>query len=115
MPTGPPSSKTGSAITAGVLSSQGELLTLVRCLLFAAITLGLMARVMTFQSPLFDLHAWRQADTAAIARNFVHERFNVLYPQIDQRGGRADGYVETGLELYAFSVAAIARVVGFST
>jgi 4-amino-4-deoxy-L-arabinose transferase-like glycosyltransferase len=80
----------------------------------AVLTLGVMARAATYRSPLFDFHAWRQADTAAIARNFVEERFNPLYPQVDFRGGRAEGYVETGLELYAFVVATLARVVGFS-
>ena len=87
----------------------------VKCALVAVITIGVLARALTFQSPIFDLHAWRQADTAAIARNFVNERFNPLYPQVDYRGSRADGYVESGLELYAFVVASIARVVGFST
>ena len=87
----------------------------VKCALVAVITLRVLARALTFQSPIFDLHAWRQADTAAIARNFVNERFNPLYPQVDYRGSRADGYVESGLELYAFVVAGIGRVVGFST
>ncbi|MPY89880.1 MAG: hypothetical protein GEU99_18395 [Luteitalea sp.] len=81
----------------------------------ALLTVGLMARAATFQSPLFDFHSWRQADTASIARNFGEERFNPLYPQVDVRGDRAHGYVETGLELYAFLVATLARVAGFST
>ena len=67
--------------------------------MLAIITLGLMARALTYRSPLFDFHSWRQSDTAAVARNFLQERFNPLYPQIDQRGGRREGYVETGLEL----------------
>lgn len=86
-----------------------------RIVLVCAITLGLMARAATFQSPLFDFHSWRQADTAAVARNFVEERLNPLYPQVDFRGDRAVGYVETGFELHAFLVALIASVVGFST
>jgi hypothetical protein len=83
-------------------------------LVVAAITLGVMARAATVRSPLFDFHSWRQADTASIARNFVEERFNPMYPQVDQRGARAEGYVKTGLELHAFIVAALAKVVGFS-
>ena len=89
--------------------------TLRRTVLGAVVAFGLMARVLTFQAPLFDLHAWRQADTATVARNFAVERFNPLYPQVDYRGSQPDGYVETGLELYAFIVAGIARVLGFST
>lgn len=83
--------------------------------MLAIITLGLMARALTYRSPLFDFHSWRQSDTAAIARNFLEERFNPLYPQIDQRGGRREGYVETGLELHAFLVASVAMLTGFST
>jgi hypothetical protein len=73
-----------------------------------------MARAVTYRSPLFDFHSWRQADTAAIARNFVKERFNPLYPQVDFRGAQPEGFVETGFELYAFIVAALGKVVGFS-
>ena len=58
-----------------------------------------MARAATYKAPLLDHHAWRQADTAAISRNFARERFNLFYPQVDSRGGRRDGYVETGLEV----------------
>ena len=86
-----------------------------RLFVVAVLTLGLMARAVSTQLPLFDFHSWRQADTAAIARNFLEERFNPLYPQVDFRGGRAEGYVETGLELHAFLVAALAKLVGFST
>ena len=71
--------------------------TLRRTVLGAVVAFGLMARVLTFQAPLFDLHAWRQADTATVARNFAVERFNPLYPQVDYRGSQPDGYVETGL------------------
>jgi hypothetical protein len=76
---------------------------------------GFCARAATYRSPLLDHHAWRQADTASIARNFYRERFNILYPQIDWRGRQATGYVETGLELPAFLVAAVSTVVGFHT
>jgi hypothetical protein len=75
---------------------------------------GFCARAATYKSPLLDHHAWRQADTASIARNFDRERLNVFYPQIDQRGGQQFGYVETGLELFAFIVALLARLVGFA-
>jgi hypothetical protein len=75
---------------------------------------GFCARAATYKAPLFDHHAWRQADTAAIARNFFRDRLNPLYPQIDQRGALTDGYVETGLELFAFLVAVLAKLVGFT-
>ena len=87
----------------------------VRLLVIALLTLGVMARGATFQSPLFDFHSWRQSDSASIARNFFEERFNPLYPQVDWRGDAAHGYVETGFELHALIVAGLAHVFGFST
>jgi hypothetical protein len=74
---------------------------------------GFAARAATYRAPLLDHHAWRQADTAGVARSFVRERYNILYPQVDARGGRAEGYVETGLELFAFLVATVSLVAGF--
>jgi hypothetical protein len=81
-------------------------------LLLFIITFGLAARAATLRTPIFDHHSWRQADTAAIARNFVRERFNPLYPQVDWRGSRDDGYVETGLELQALLVAGLWQAAG---
>jgi hypothetical protein len=84
-----------------------------RVILSFVLLFGFCGRAATYKSPLLDHHAWRQADTASIARNFYRERLNILYPQIDQRGSRLTGEVETGLELFAFSVAVIAKAVGF--
>jgi len=44
---------------------------------------GLILRLYNVQAPLADLHSWRQADTAAVARNFVNIDFNLLKPQYD--------------------------------
>src|ERR1700730_9498591 len=86
-----------------------------RVILGFVLLFGFCARASTYKSPLLDHHAWRQADTASISRNFYRERFNILYPQVDERGARPVGYVETGLELFAFLVASIAKVTGFHT
>lgn len=77
------------------------------------VLLGFCARAATYKVPLLDHHAWRQADTAAIARNFYRERFNILYPQVDHRGAQERGYVATGLEVLAFIVAGISLATGF--
>jgi len=89
--------------------------TIQNLVLAAAMILGFAVRLTTFRSPLLDHHSWRQADTAAIARNFVREGLNPLSPQIDRRGARDSGYVETGLELLAFAVAAVSKLAGFHT
>jgi hypothetical protein len=83
-----------------------------RLILAFLLLFGFCARAATFKSPLLDHHSWRQADSAAIARNFAREQFNILYPQVDWRGDRAVGYVESGLEPLAFAVAALAKITG---
>jgi hypothetical protein len=45
-------------------------LTHQRLLLAFILLFGFIARAATFKSPLLDAHSWRQADTAAISRNF---------------------------------------------
>jgi hypothetical protein len=45
------------------------------------LTFGL--RLYKINNPVADWHSWRQADTAAVARNFVKDRFNLFYPQAD--------------------------------
>jgi len=42
-----------------------------------------MPRLYKINNPVADWHSWRQADTAAVARNFAQGRFNLLYPQSD--------------------------------
>lgn len=44
---------------------------------------GVYLRTYRLTFPLGDWHSWRQADTAAVARNFVKDNFNLLYPQSD--------------------------------
>lgn len=53
---------------------------LLVALLLAA---GAWLRTYRLHAPLADWHSWRQADTAAVARNFVQDGFNLLYPQSD--------------------------------
>lgn len=45
--------------------------------------LGVAVRSYKIDAPLADWHSWRQADTAAVARNFVKDGWNPLYPQSD--------------------------------
>ncbi len=45
--------------------------------------LTFLPRLYRINNPVADWHSWRQADTAAVARNFVKDGFNLLYPQSD--------------------------------
>jgi len=47
------------------------------------LVLALILRLYKIDIPLADHHSWRQADTAAVARNFVKEGFDFFHPRID--------------------------------
>lgn len=49
------------------------------CILAVAVIL----RLYNISAPLSDFHSWRQADTAAVARNFARNGFNLLMPKYD--------------------------------
>lgn len=51
--------------------------------LFLILTLAFCLRLYKVNSPVADWHSWRQADTAAVARNFIKDGFNIFYPQSD--------------------------------
>jgi len=61
--------------------------------------------------PLTDHHAWRQADTAAMARNFHAGGMDLGRPAVDW-GGAGPNYCETEFPLYSYAAAAIYKVVG---
>lgn len=42
-----------------------------------------LLRLIKFSTPLADFHSWRQADTAAVARNFTRTGFDLLHPTYD--------------------------------
>ena len=54
-----------------------------KIILFLIIVLGLGLRLYKIDIPLADHHSWRQADTAAVARNFIKSGFDFFKPQID--------------------------------
>jgi 4-amino-4-deoxy-L-arabinose transferase-like glycosyltransferase len=47
------------------------------------IILAAILRFYKIDIPLADHHSWRQADTAAVARNFLKEGFDFFHPRID--------------------------------
>ena len=52
-------------------------------LLALVLFLGVVLRLYKINIPLADLHSWRQADTAAVARNFTKSGFDLLHPRYD--------------------------------
>ena len=56
----------------GKKSVQKKDLLILGCIILIALVL----RLYKIGAPLSDFHSWRQADTAAVARNFVREKFD---------------------------------------
>jgi 4-amino-4-deoxy-L-arabinose transferase-like glycosyltransferase len=52
-------------------------------ILFLILFLALILRLYKIDIPLADFHSWRQADTAAVARNFLRFGFDLLHPRFD--------------------------------
>lgn len=44
---------------------------------------GLLVRIYKIDNPIADWHSWRQADTAAVTRNFVKFGIDILHPRYD--------------------------------
>ncbi|MEX1052396.1 MAG: glycosyltransferase family 39 protein [Patescibacteria group bacterium] len=55
--------------------------------------IALLLRLYKIDIPLADFHSWRQADTAAVSRNFVNREFNLLKPQYDDLSS-----IQSGME-----------------
>lgn len=47
------------------------------------LTIALTLRLYKINTPLADLHSWRQVDTAAVARNYARDGINLLRPTYD--------------------------------
>jgi 4-amino-4-deoxy-L-arabinose transferase-like glycosyltransferase len=73
--------------------------------------LSLGVHLIGLDQPFLDLQAWRQADTAAVARNYYEEGYDLLYPRVDWRGD-TPGYVEMEFPLYPYLVASLYPLVG---
>jgi len=52
-------------------------------MLFLIIILAFGLRLYKINNPIADWHSWRQADTAAVSRNFIKYGFNPFYPRFD--------------------------------
>ena len=55
--------------------------------LLLIIFFGLLVRLYKIDSPIADWHSWRQADTAAVTRNFIKSGFNPFFPKYDDMSG----------------------------
>lgn len=78
-------------------------------------------RLYKIDRPLADWHSWRQADTAAVARNFIKDGFNPLIPKFDDMSVQANGldnpnrYRFVEFPVYNLLVAAVWKLTGVET
>src|SRR3989344_3121022 len=63
-----------------------------RILLLFVLLLALGLRLYKIDNPVADWHSWRQADTAAVSRNFVRGGFDLLHPHYDDLGSNQTGH-----------------------
>lgn len=74
------------------------ILTVILCIAFAV-------RLYKIDAPLADFHSWRQADTAAVGRNFERTGFNLLMPTYDDLSNLQSGIDNpTGLRFVEFPI-----------
>src|SRR3989344_4437666 len=55
--------------------------------------IAIVFRLYKIDTPLADLHSWRQSDTAAVARNFARDGINLMEPRYDDLTS-----IESGIE-----------------
>lgn len=76
-------------------------------------------RSYKINSPLIEFHSWRQADTAAVARNYARDGINLLLPKYDdispmQTGvDNPSGYRMVEFPLYNAVIAIFYRIAPF--
>lgn len=88
--------------------------------LFFLIVVALSLRLYKIDRPLGDWHSWRQADTAAVARNFIKESFNPFIPKFDDMSSQTNGldnpnrYRFVEFPVYNSVIAALWQVTGIN-
>ena len=68
--------------------------------------LTVVCRLYHITFPVAGFAGWRQADTAAVARNFYENGFHLFSPQIDW-GGNTGGYVEMEFPIYPYLISGL--------
>src|SRR3989344_4597019 len=62
--------------------------------LFLILFFGFLVRLYKFSAPIADWHAWRQADTSSVSRNFIKFGFDLLNPRFDELSNVPSGVHE---------------------
>jgi hypothetical protein len=66
---------------------------------------GFIIRLYKIDNPVADWHSWRQADTAAVSRNYVNDGINLFYPTYDDISSIQSGFDNpTGIRMVEFPI-----------
>ena len=79
--------------------------------MLVVLIVAIALRLKGIHTPILDHPAWRQGDTASIARNFALLQFNILYPQTNYNGPPPN-YVELELQIVPFLAATLYKIFG---
>lgn len=73
----------------------------------------LATRIPYITNPPYETgESWRQSDTEAMARNFVEDRFHILYPQLNYDGAPPN-YAQLEFQITTFLIALLYKMFGF--
>jgi len=87
-----------------------------KLILILIILLAFTLRLYRLNNPLADWHSWRQADTAAVSRNFVKKGFDLLHPRFDDLSNVPSGFENPeGYRFVEFPVYNFIQAVLFKT
>ena len=82
----------------GTVKSEYFLLTIM-------LLVGLFVRLYKIDNPVADWHSWRQADTAAVSRNYINDGINMFYPTYDDVSSIQSGKDNpTGIRMVEFPI-----------
>ncbi|MBI4137284.1 glycosyltransferase family 39 protein [Candidatus Roizmanbacteria bacterium] len=88
-------------------------------ILAAILVIGFLVRVYRIDNPIADWHSWRQADTAAVTRNFYRFGFTPLTPRYDDLSNiqtgqdNPEGYRFVEFPVYNIVVYAVSNALHF--
>lgn len=89
-------------------------------LLSLVVIIAFGVRLYKINRPIADWHSWRQADTAAVARNFIKEGFNPFVPTYDDMSMQSNGldnpkrYRFVEFPIYNSLIAAVWTITGIN-
>src|SRR3989339_2159553 len=81
-------------------------------ILLSIVLFSIIMHLKGITSPLLDFHAWRQTQTAMIARNYYENGFKFFNPQVDWYGQESNKRAGTEFPVFSFIIALLYKMFG---